>query len=228
MIRKPTPSLSLSCARCFTRELLRSRIIIIVTIVVKVVKKEFHLAIEGLSQIAQSNERKWEQKKKQRKTAQSFTSQSETAKKNTMHVVHTSRQKKKNERKKNRKEKIIKTQTWLDTKFTSVATALQLFPLFSLFLFLWKAREERQNMCSGTRTYFESFRANACVDMQVFFVVGTKKKKSVRKNREDGVTDRKSCSWSGVHSWGDVGRRGRNVNNNQSVHSFSLFEDPLS
>lgn len=135
---------------------------------------------------------------------------------------------KKNERKKNRKEKIIKTQTWLDTKFTSVATALQLFPLFSLFLFLWKAREERQNMCSGTRTYFESFRANACVDMQVFFVVGTKKKKSVRKNREDGVTDRKSCSWSGVHSWGDVGRRGRNVNNNQSVHSFSLFEDPLS
>lgn len=95
MIRKPTPSLSLSCARCFTRELLRSRIIIIVTIVVKVVKKEFHLAIEGLSQIAQSNERKWEQKKKQRKTAQSFTSQSETAKKNTMHVVHTSRQKKK-------------------------------------------------------------------------------------------------------------------------------------
>lgn len=32
-----------------------------------------------------------------------------------------------------------------------------------------------------------------------------KKKKSVRKNREDGVTDRKSCSWSGVHSWGGEG-----------------------
>ena len=73
-----------------------------------------------------------------------------------MHVVHTSRQKKKKmnakKKKKNRKEKIIKTQTWLDTKFTSVATALQLFPpFFFLFSSSYERQEKKDRICVQVR-----------------------------------------------------------------------------
>lgn len=108
MIRKPTPSLSLSRARCFTRELPRSRIIIIVTVVVKVVKKELHLAIEGLSQIAQKAKKGNESKKKKNRRGnqhRALPAKVKLRRKNTMHVVHTSRQKKKKiERKKKNKQ----------------------------------------------------------------------------------------------------------------------------
>lgn len=109
MIRKPTPSLSLSRARCFTRELPRSRIIIIVTVVVKVVKKELHLAIEGLSQIAQKAKKGNEsnKKKKNRRGNQhrALPAKVKLRRKTqcTLCTPHV-KKKKKNERKKKKKQ----------------------------------------------------------------------------------------------------------------------------
>ena len=160
MIRKPTPSLSLSRARCFTRELPRSRIIIIVTVVVKVVKKELHLAIEGLSQIAQKAKKGNEsnKKKKNRRGNQQIDLTDKLKilikTKFTFYIKHVKKKKKINEKKKktNRKEKIIKTQTWLDTKFTSVATALQLFPpFFFLFSSSYERQEKKDRICVQVR-----------------------------------------------------------------------------